>query len=246
MAPKKGNKSLSSKTQAKSQPNTVQRKRKPNEATDSPALIWPRLSAKKSLKLEELMSSQIYVIDHFFTEKECREIIAFSEETLKFEPAVKGLIPKKGEAFRDNDRFSIKDASFAQYLWDSGIKELCQSWTVGAKTAVGLNDNIRLYKYHPGQKFDPHYDDSVKDTQGRSSEFTLLIYLNGGGDDSAFPLRGGETVFYSMKAKEPPLSYKPVRGSALLHRHGAKCLLHEAKEVISGVKYVLRSDLMYN
>ncbi|KAK9696000.1 hypothetical protein K7432_012697 [Basidiobolus ranarum] len=244
MAPPK-NKPLTNKRQVKNQTNTSQRKKKVNEITEDTPLIWPRLSTKTNLQLEELLKSQIYIIEDFFTAKECKQLIQFSEETLHFQPAVKGLIPKKGEAFRDNDRFSIKDASFAQCIWENGIKELCENWSAGTKKAVGLNDNIRLYKYNPGQKFDQHYDDSVKDSQGRTSEFTLLIYLNGV-DDTDFPLRGGETVFYSMKPKDPPLSYKPIRGSALLHRHGAKCLLHEGKEVLSGVKYVLRSDLMYN
>lgn len=31
---------------------------------------------------------------------------------------------------------------------------------------------------------------------------------------------------------------------ALLHRHGEQCLLHEGREVLSGEKWVLRSDLV--
>lgn len=32
-------------------------------------------------------------------------------------------------------------------------------------------------------------------------------------------------------------------GMALLHRHGAKCMLHEGREVVEGEKWVIRSDL---
>jgi len=45
-----------------------------------------------------------------------------------------------------------------------------------------MNSNIRLYRYTEGQHFGPHYDDSVKDpVTGALSEWTLLIYLTGGG-----------------------------------------------------------------
>lgn len=37
----------------------------------------------------------------------------------------------------------------------------------------------------------------------------------------------------------------PKPGLALLHLHGALCLEHEAAEVKLGIKYVLRSDVMF-
>lgn len=37
----------------------------------------------------------------------------------------------------------------------------------------------------------------------------------------------------------------PRPGLALLHKHGEHCLDHEAAEVRSGVKYVLRSDVVF-
>ncbi|CAO3622107.1 unnamed protein product [Cunninghamella echinulata] len=93
----------------------------------------------------------------------------------------------------------------------------------------GLNSNIRIYRYQLGQKFEAHYDDSVKDDiTGLWTDWTLLIYLN---DDG---LKGGETCFYKNHDD----------GLALLHRHGQHCLLHEALEVTQGVKWVLRSDVL--
>ena len=88
---------------------------------------------------------------------------------------------------------------------------------------------------------------SEKDEEtGAWSEHTLLIYLNGGGGKTD-ELRGGETVFYkgSGKKMKEVLSVPPVEGSVLLHGHGSRCLLHAGSEVTRGVKYLLRSDVMY-
>lgn len=41
-------------------------------------------------------------------------------------------------------------------------------------------------------------------------------------------------------------SVAPVTGMALLHLHGDDCLEHEGKEVLSGVKYILRSDVVFS
>lgn len=40
-------------------------------------------------------------------------------------------------------------------------------------------------------------------------------------------------------------SVVPKTGMALLHRHGDDCLLHEGKPVESGIKYLLRSDVVF-
>lgn len=101
-----------------------------------------------------------------------------------------------------------------------------------------------MYKYTPSQHFGPHYDDSVKDAAtGAISEWTLLIYLTGIEDG----VKGGETVFYKDQKGTPSEAIVAplTRGTALLHRHGYECLLHEGSLVQKGTKYVLRSDLMF-
>jgi hypothetical protein len=76
--------------------------------------------------------------------------------------------------------------------------------------------------------------------------WTLLIYLT--------ECIGGETVFYpevgparkfSGKSSDctKPVVVGPEVGTALLHKHGQDCLLHEGREVKEGVKWVIRSDL---
>lgn len=53
----------------------------------------------------------------------------------------------RGEAFRDNDRISVDDPALAETLWQSGLKKLFSDIKVRGKVAVGLNPNIRLYRY---------------------------------------------------------------------------------------------------
>jgi hypothetical protein len=76
--------------------------------------------------------------------------------------------------------------------------------------------------------------------------WTLLLYLT----SPATGCLGGETVFYPdpprKKSKETPPESIVVDlevGLALLHRHGAECMVHEGREVLDGEKWVIRSDL---
>lgn len=75
--------------------------------------------------------------------------------------------------------------------------------TIRGKVPVGLNPNIRLYKYKVGQRFGRHIDESFDIGDGKHTHYTLLIYLNGGGggggDGDSEPLVGGETVFYGSR-----------------------------------------------
>ncbi len=66
----------------------------------------------------------------------------------------------------------------------------------------------------------------------------MLIYITGESDG----VIGGGTAFYENGEKiVVPLD----RGKAVLHRHGRDCMLHEGQIVQGGVKWVLRSDVMY-
>jgi hypothetical protein len=61
---------------------------------------------------------------------------------------------------------------------------------------------------------------------------------------SKLPLVGGETVFYGPRGREVA-RVAPKAGMALLHRHGDECMEHEGAAVRSGLKYVLRSDVVF-
>ncbi|KAK4556602.1 hypothetical protein LTR86_006173 [Recurvomyces mirabilis] len=169
--------------------------------------------------------------------------------------------PKKGEAVRVNDRFQIQDARFAEQLWSAtALKDLVESLSIDGRSldesekkvlwggeVLGLNNNIRIYRYNPGQFFDQHYDDSnnvVFTSPGSQpvpakTTWTLLLYLT----SPVTGCQGGETVFYPEPASKRDPTPAPVVtalevGMALLHRHGREC-----RKVTAGVKWVIRSDL---
>ncbi|KDN52724.1 hypothetical protein K437DRAFT_162716 [Tilletiaria anomala UBC 951] len=207
--------------------------------------IFPKPLSTDSV--DWLLPDQLCLVRNFLTAKECATFItACSQLTFIASPP-----PRKGEAHRTNDRFSFEDQAFAEKLWEAGLAQCCQGWVgseakVNGRTASGLNPNIRVYRYSPSQLFGAHYDDSVTDPKtGKKSEWTLLIYLSGIEDG----IEGGETVFYKDHSRKGDSDREIVapleRGSALLHRHGNACMLHEARPPRKGTKWVLRSDVMF-
>lgn len=114
----------------------------------------PKLVVKRDLSVTELEPNQIYLIHNFFTSKECESLIHHFNACLSLRPVP--AIPKPGEAFRSNDRESVQDTAIAQRIWDLGIKKACLE-TPGISEAslprkpVGLNSNIRIYRYREGQ-----------------------------------------------------------------------------------------------
>ena len=87
---------------------------------------------------------------------------------------------------------------------------------------------FRFYKYQPGEQFKKHRDQSFIRNEIEASYFTFMIYLNDNYD-------GGETTFNH-------LTIHPKQGMGLIFQHD---LEHEGAPVIKGIKYVLRTDIMY-
>lgn len=85
-----------------------------------------------------------------------------------------------------------------------------------------------MYRYNVGQEFKKHKDGNFKRNFNERSIYTVLIYLNQ-------DMKGGETELEEIKVK-------PETGKLLLFRHE---LIHAGCPIISGVKYDLRTDLMY-
>lgn len=138
---------------------------------------------------------------------------------------------------RNNDRVVLRDPELARLMWERVADVLPP---IEGEVAVGVDSELRFYRYEPGQQFKRHRDGSVKDAAGRSSRLSYLIYLNDG-------CRGGETTFYhyGTSGEERVLrevSVSPSIGTALVFRHER---WHAGSPVTEGRKYVLRSDVFY-
>ena len=127
---------------------------------------------------------------------------------------------------RNNDRLVFDDRALADRLFQRAAPHLPPE-LYGARLH-GLNERWRFYRYERQQQFTWHVDGTVRLPGGEESILTFMIYLN---DD----FEGGSTEFGWE-------SVKPVRGMALVFPHR---LRHQGSVVHSGVKYVLRSDVMY-
>ncbi|GAA5955956.1 hypothetical protein JCM8115_004372 [Rhodotorula mucilaginosa] len=209
-------------------------------------LAWPRLERPSRPHSVIEAAPGILLIDDLFPPRVRKAFLAFltaPNSPIKLNPPT---APKRGEAERTNERISLTDPDLAVRLWnDTGLRDACQAIEGRhGRRAVGLNPNMRIYRYPTGSFFGPHYDDdNVVEGLG-TTEWTLLIYLTGKEDGVV----GGETAFYptpSRKGNGPAIVPELKAGRALLHRHGQHCALHEGRTVEQGEKWVLRSDVVF-
>ena len=138
------------------------------------------------------------------------------------------------------------------------------------------NERMRFLKYTGGEYFRPHEDGSYETPDRKErSYFTLHLYLNNAdvvskeeAERTGIPftdsvLVGGATTFHAwVRLDANPDHYRtlltlqdeenmkvrydvlPKAGRILLFQHRGLC--HSGDDVISGVKYTMRTDLMYS
>jgi prolyl 4-hydroxylase len=138
--------------------------------------------------------------------------------------------PKVVSRIRNNRRVMFDDLEAARDLFDRA-KDHAPTEIHNMRLS-GINERLRCYEYQPGQRFAPHSDGPFIRDDGERSCYTFMIYLN---ED----FEGGETVFFV----KPMKSIRPQTGMGLLFQHP---IIHEGAEVAKGVKYVIRTDLMYS
>ncbi len=127
---------------------------------------------------------------------------------------------------RNNLRVMWDDEPLAARLWER-VRSSLPART-GRWRALGLNERFRVYRYEVGQRFAWHRDGAFQRNAEEQSFYSLLFYLNEG-------FAGGATEFADRASA-------PRTGLALAFLHP---LRHQGAEVTSGVKYVLRTDVMF-
>jgi hypothetical protein len=129
---------------------------------------------------------------------------------------------------RNNQRVIFDDPALADQLFGRVAASLPSP--LAGMRPVGANERFRCYRYTPGQRFAPHMDGCFARSDREYSLLTLIVYLNEG-------FGGGATEFCNYDCEAVPRT-----GHALLFQHA---ILHEGCVVTSGVKYAMRSDIMY-
>lgn len=166
----------------KQEPKAQSRPKQPQSPNWPP--LRPLLPAA-DLSLEPLLPDQIYLIRNFLPGSLCKTYASFlASLPLTTTPGK----PKKDEALRVNDRFQIDDARFAEMLWSqTSLKELVterfeeveydydneegdsspaqiaeRARRLWGGDPLGLNANIRIYRYTAGQFFGQHCKSSIQ------------------------------------------------------------------------------------
>jgi hypothetical protein len=174
------------------------------------------------------VTDSIWQVTTLFAADECARYIAATEER-GYEPAT--ISTHKGHVLaldqRDNGRVIVDDPQLAKEIWGRLSSHIPK--VLDGQQAIGLNERFRYYRYTPGQSFKGHTDGAFTRSNGEESKLTVLVYLN---DD----FTGGETAFLTSVVS-------PRRGAVLVFRHE---LFHEGRSVLSGLKYVMRTDVMFN
>lgn len=182
------------------------------------------------------LTEEIFVVPGLMSAEECAALIARAED-IGFEEATLTSPdgPVRIAAIRDNDRVIVADEDLAAELW--GLLEEIVPIEVEGMRAAGINERFRFYRYENGQQFDWHQDAAFERDNGEVSQLTLLIYLNDG-------FEGGETSFDDTASADSfdPFSVTPETGLGVFFLHSVH---HKGEPILSGRKYVLRTDVMY-
>jgi predicted 2-oxoglutarate/Fe(II)-dependent dioxygenase YbiX len=171
-------------------------------------------------------SDRVFSIDPLLTAGECLCLIDDAQRHGFTAAGVRTVAGQRMmQSIRNNERVQFESPVWVERLWLRLSKATLPA--LDGQVAEALPKELRFYKYSEGQRFKMHKDGSWTEA-GLTSKLTLLVYLN---DD----FLGGETDFRDFKIV-------PKRGAALLFIHDT---WHEGSAVTEGVKYVLRSDVLY-
>lgn len=205
-------------------------------------LLSPKLSAEPVVPTsEDFLGGLGVLLRSTLTAEECKGIIEVSERV--------GYQPAKDYCFmyrdRWNDRFMSDDPELSQFVWErvkayvpNRIEAFDRQWELD-----GLNTRFRFCKYIGGQGhyFGPHTDGVYRVDNDHTSILTCMLYLNGKED-----FEGGLTNFIEYKTHKLNFSVQPEPGLCVIFRQMDLRCYHEGTEVTQGLKYILRTDIMFH
>ena len=189
-----------------------------------------------------------FTLSHVFSKNDCNKLIHLSE--CHGYSMLVGA--SRGKKYRTNTRMITDDESLCDLLFERIKQFLPKTYKIHGQRwkLCGLNQRFRFCKYTQGQQFEMHCDKRAVCPQytaeHKASFYTVNIYLN----DGLLDYKGGKTLFfnrdYSTGRKWKESSYVIGRpGLALIFNHYPQRYQHSGQQLVSGTKYIFRSDVIY-
>jgi len=164
----------------------------------------------------------LWLVENVYTKEECDRFIDFIERSSP-------TLATNNPLYRDQDRVIKDDPEIAEELFRRLYLHLPQQ--IHSLKLVGLNERLRMYRYRLGQRFKPHMDHWYRPSETQITLLTVLAYFN---DD----FEGGETRFQEQIEQ----TIIPKCGMVAIFQHKVR---HEGCPVRRGIKYAMRSDVIY-
>ncbi|QUC23367.1 uncharacterized protein UV8b_07608 [Ustilaginoidea virens] len=239
---------------------------------DAPAKPVTVTPIRWSPALPEYEGAVAAVLDNVLSPEECAQLLCLAESSVVLEKGAaspwRPALVSAGAGwevpifdYRNSDRIVWDQQTIVNRLWDRcrqgrGVEALFgrtpadreRGHLSGRWVFERVNERMRFLKYSPGQFFRPHCDGPYYHRDESGSEmrthYTVHLYLNDSAQASAAGTGhvGGATSFLS-RDESRRLDVHPKAGSVLIFQHGK--LYHEGAEVTSGVKYTMRTDILY-
>ncbi|CAE7041464.1 unnamed protein product [Symbiodinium sp. CCMP2592] len=211
----------------------------------TPSQAFPFASDHTHVRRQDVqgLKGGFQILD-LLSEAECEAFVTVLEE-LGFHTDAAVSLPY---SFRHMTNCNLCVPEFVDQLLYKRCEHLLP--TIAGYKPVGLNAKFRCYRYQPGDYFKPHTDGAwpgsrvtekgfQSDAFGdRYSQLTFLILLT---DD----YEGGATRFFLED--DSSVAVRTPRGGVLVFPHGyhPDSPLHEGSPIHSGVKYIIRTEVLY-
>lgn len=162
---------------------------------------------------------------------------------------------------RHNENFNwVVSEVIDKTIWDRAGHLVNEVWQ--GQSAQGINARFRFYKYKEGDFFKVHTDGAWPGSRvidGKLvpnayhdlySQYTFLVLLNDDFDGGATEFMVSQTDPSKPARREDDMkvvSVRTPRGGVLCFPHGTHPLhcLHSSEEITRGIKYIIRTDILF-
>lgn len=207
-----------------------------------PSFLREKDPSLQKPEIEELFvnkGSFARVVRNVLSEEDCVSLIA-SVNAKGFTPALLNIGGGRQQLIpgaRDGHRVIVDGPELTDWLFQVLRPFLPRELEDGSRL-VELNERCRFLCYTPGQQFPAHCDGTFerRDDHPHAGDFsyvTVQLYLHD------VPTRHGGATAFMLPGKP---RHQPEAGSVLIFTQD---LMHEGCLVSEGVKYTLRTEVMY-